>query len=96
MFAWKTKGSKVFQNFPKGLFPKTKMLAANQGLCNGFLAAGLIWSLLIRDITWSQNVVIFFLSCVAVADIYSFFTADKKIIFVQTIPVVIVILLLLG
>jgi putative membrane protein len=95
MFAWEKRGPKVFKNFPKELFPQTTALAANQGLYNGFLAAGLIWSLLIENQEWNQNVAIFFLSCVAVAGIYGFFTADKKIIFVQTIPSVIVILILL-
>ena len=95
MFAWEKRGPKVFRNFPKDLFQPTKALAANQGLYNGFLAAGLIWSLMIGNEEWSQNVAIFFLGCVAVAGIYGFFTADKKIIFVQTIPSVIVILILL-
>ena len=55
----------------------------------------LIWSLMIGNEEWSQNVAIFFLGCVAVAGLYGFLTADKKIIFVQTIPSVIVILILL-
>ena len=83
MFAWTTRGKKVFKNFPEDLFEKTKALAANQGLYNGFLAAGLIWSLLIKDIQWAENVSIFFLSCILVASIYGAFTADKKIFFVQ-------------
>ena len=95
MFAWETRGPKVFRNFPKELFPQTKAMAANQGLYNGFLAAGLIWSFFISDSTWSANVSLFFLGCVAVAGIYGAATADKKIIFVQTIPAVIGILLLL-
>ncbi len=88
MFAWETRGPKVFRGFPKELFPKTKTLAANQGLYNGFLAAGLIWSFFIKDPTWSANVAVFFFACVAVAGIYGALTADKKIIFVQTIPAV--------
>lgn len=95
MFAWTSRGPKIFKGFPKDLFPKTVTLAANQGLYNGFLAAGLFWSLLISNQEWSQNVALFFLSCVAVAGIYGFFTADKKIIFVQTIPASIGIALIL-
>lgn len=95
MFAWETRGPKVFRGFPKDLFPKTKAMAANQGLYNGFLAAGLIWSFLISDPIWSSNVALFFLGCVAVAGIYGAATADKKIIFVQTVPAVIGILLVL-
>lgn len=94
MFAWEKKGPKVFREFPKNLFSKTKEMAANQGLYNGFLAAGLIWSLMIQE-DWSQNVAIFFLGCVAVAGIYGFFTVEKKILFIQTIPSVATILLLL-
>jgi len=96
MFAWTSRGPKIFRGFPKDLFPKTVALAANQGLYNGFLAAGLIWSLLIKNIEWSQNVALFFLSCVAVAGIYGSITADKKIIFVQTIPAVLGIALILA
>jgi putative membrane protein len=47
MFAWTTAGRKTFKTFPADLFEPTKALAANQGLYNGFLSAGLIWSLLI-------------------------------------------------
>ncbi len=95
MFAWESRGPKIFRNFPKDLFPKTKALAANQGLYNGFLAAGLIWSLLIGDENWSDNIALFFLGCIAVAGIYGALTADKKIIFVQTIPSFIAIALIL-
>jgi len=86
MFAWTTRGPKVFSQFPKELFPQTKTLAANQGLYNGFLAAGLIWSFFICDLQWKHNVELFFLSCVAVAGIYGGATASKKIFFVQGIP----------
>lgn len=49
------------------MFEKTKSMAANQGLYNGFLAAGLIWSLIIQDEAWSKNVAMFFLGCVLIA-----------------------------
>jgi putative membrane protein len=96
MFAWTTRGPKVFRQFPKDLFEPTKAMAANQGLYNGFLAAGLIWSLLIQDVLWHQNVALFFLGCVAVAGIYGALTADKKILYVQTLPALIAIALLLS
>jgi len=86
MFAWTTRGKKVFKNFPAHLFEPTKSLAANQGLYNGFLAAGLIWSFFINDVAWQMNVRFFFLGCVAVAGIYGAATADKKILFIQTVP----------
>ena len=95
MFAWESKGPKVFRSFPKDLFPKTRMMAANQGLYNGFLAAGLIWTFLIENVEWSNNVALFFLGCVMVAGIYGAMTVDKKILFVQTIPSLIPFILIL-
>ncbi len=95
MFAWENRGPKVFRNFPKDLFPKTKAMAANQGLYNGFLAAGLIWTFFISHPEWNQNVAIFFLSCVAIAGIYGAATADKKIFFVQALPALIALGLIL-
>jgi putative membrane protein len=89
MFAWTTRGPKVFKNFPKELFVPTKALAANQGLYNGFLAAGLIWTFFIDDAIWRNNVSIFFLACVAIAGIYGALSADKKIFFVQAMPALI-------
>lgn len=94
MFAWTTRGRKVFKNFPPELFEQTKVLAGNQGLYNGFLAAGLIWSFFIADPVWQTNVAMFFLICVSVAGLYGAATADKKIIFVQTVPATIAIILL--
>lgn len=89
MFAWTTKGKKIFKRFPPELFEPTKSLAANQGLYNGFLAAGLVWSLFIEHPIWKLNVSIFFLGCVSIAGIYGALTADKKIFFVQALPALI-------
>lgn len=89
MFAWTTRGPKTFKSFPKELFAQTTSLAANQGLYNGFLSAGLIWSLLITNQEWSHNVSFFFLGCVIVAGIYGAFTADKKIFIIQALPAII-------
>ena len=95
MFAWTTRGRKVFRGFPKELFEPTKPMAANQGLYNGFLAAGLIWSFFIEDPIWRDNVSLFFLGCVAVAGIFGAATADKKIFFVQALPALVAIGLVL-
>jgi putative membrane protein len=93
MFAWTTRGRQVFKGtLPPELFEPTKVLAANQGLYNGFLAAGLIWSFFIQDPIWSNNVAVFFLVCVAIAGIYGAITASKKILFVQTIPAAIALI----
>lgn len=88
MFAWTTAARKVFP-LPKDLFEPTKTLAANQGLYNGFLSAGLIWSLLITNVEWAENVALFFLGCVAVAGIYGGMTATKRIFYVQAMPAII-------
>lgn len=95
MFAWTTRGPKVFQSFPKDLFPKTTALAANQGLYNGFLAAGLIWTFFIEDAAWRDNIAMFFLSCVVIAGAYGAATAERKIFFVQALPALIALVLLL-
>lgn len=94
MFAWTTRAPKVFKTIPKDLFAPTKTLAANQGLYNGFLAAGLIWSLCITDHHWRLYVAIFFLTCVIIAGIYGAATASKKILYVQSIPALIAVILL--
>jgi putative membrane protein len=86
MFVWMTRARKVFRKFPPELFEKTKPMAANQGLYNGFLAAGLVWSLLIQDADWSVNVATFFLGCVLVAGIYGAITVQKTILYVQAVP----------
>jgi putative membrane protein len=95
MFAWTTKAKKVFRSFPEELFEPTKTLAANQGLYNGFLAAGLIWALIINDGAWQVYVALFFLGCVAVAGIYGAATASKKIFTVQALPALVGIALFL-
>ena len=88
MFAWMTKARKVFRTLPADMFAPTKSMAANQGLYNGFLAAGLIWSLLITDPVWSVNVASFFLGCVLVAGLYGAATVQKKIFYVQGVPAI--------
>jgi putative membrane protein len=89
MFAWTTVGKKTFRSLAPDLFEKTKALAANQGLYNGFLAAGLVWALLITDPVWSRNVAFFFLSCVVIAGLHGAATAGKGIFFKQALPAII-------
>lgn len=95
MFAWTTRGPKVFRSLPKELFPQTKVLAANQGLYNGLLAAGLIWSLLIEDAQWAENIGAFFLGCVLVAALYGGYSASRKIWIIQGVLPLIGLLLFL-
>ena len=95
MFAWTTKGRKIFRKYPADFFEKTKALAANQGLYNGFLAAGLLWTFFISNDIWRAYISFFFLGCVAIAGIYGAITADKKIFFAQALPALVTIFLLL-
>jgi putative membrane protein len=96
MFAWESRGPKVFKGSLKPeLFPPTRVLAANQGLYNGFLSAGLIWSLLISDPQWKVYVAAFFLGCVIVAGVYGALTASKRIFYVQAVPAIVALAVLL-
>ena len=93
MFLWTTPyGRRTF-----GLTPEraamTRSLAANQGLYNGFLAAGLVWGLCSSVTGWP--VAIFFLGCVIVAGVFGAFTASRKILWVQAVPGVIALALVL-
>lgn len=94
MFGWMTRARKVFRKFPAELFAATKPMAANQGLYNGFLAAGLVWSLLINDHQWAGNVATFFLGCVFVAGFYGAATVQKSILYIQAVPAAIALLLI--
>ncbi|SEJ02284.1 putative membrane protein [Dyadobacter sp. SG02] len=95
MFAWETKGKETFKgSLAPELFKPTKTLAANQGLYNGFLAAGLIWSLFIEEHHWRFHIQIFFLTCIIVAGIYGAVTASKKIFYVQALPAIVALVVL--
>jgi len=96
MFAWETAGKRNFKgSLPDHLFEPTKKLAANQGLYNGFLSAGLFWSLFITDKLWASHIGTFFLSCVIIAGVYGAITASPKIFFVQALPAIIALLFVL-
>ncbi len=96
MFAWETLGRKTFKGaLPDELFTKTKGLAANQGLYNGFLAAGLLWSFLIADAEWATNIRIFFLGCVVVAALYGAFKSSKSILLKQGLPAILAMIFVL-
>lgn len=93
MFLWETKrGRKAFNLTPE-FAAQTKVLAANQGLYNGFLAAGLFWGLYLGGGA-GFAVKVFFLSCVLVAGIYGAATANKRILYIQALPAAIALLLL--
>ena len=93
MFLWNTKtGHKAFNLCPD-FARDTRVLAANQGLYNGFLAAGLLWSLWLGEN--GVQVAIFFLTCVLIAGLFGAATASRKILYVQAIPALAALLALL-
>ncbi|MBW7012581.1 DUF1304 domain-containing protein [Pseudomonas sp. N040] len=91
MFLWdKPAGLKAFGQTLEAA-TASKVLAANQGLYNGFLAAGLFWGLLLG--AQGSDVKVFFLSCVLVAGLYGAATASRKILFIQAVPAAVGLLL---
>jgi len=87
MFYWtKPKGQKAFGLTPE-FAEESKVLGANQGLYNGFLSAGLVWSLL--DSNYGPRIAIFFLTCVIIAGIYGAYSTKKiKLFYIQGIPAI--------
>lgn len=94
IFAWESRGPKVFASFPADLFSKTVEIAANQGIYNAFLAAGLFWALLIKDRQWQRNVATCFLIFVFVAGVFGAVTVSSRTLFVQAIPAAVALFLL--
>ncbi len=84
MFLWtKPKGMKAFGLKSKEFAEQTKVLAANQGLYNGFLSAGLIFAIIQKDI----KIAVFFLICVTIAGIYGSYSTKKiKLFYIQAVP----------
>ncbi len=90
MFLWtRPPGLKTFRNTPEKA-AITRVLAANQGLYNGFLAAGLLYG----AATGSREFVLFFLACVVVAGVYGAYSVNKRIFFVQAMPALLALLAL--
>jgi putative membrane protein len=82
MFLWTTPtGRRIFGTDPE-FAERSKALAANQGLYNGFLAAGLVWGLIADD----TDVLLFFTGCVVVAGVYGAATVNRRILLVQALP----------
>jgi putative membrane protein len=93
MFLWTTqKGIKTFGLKSKEYAEETKVLAANQGLYNGFLVAGLFWSIISKN----TEIAIFFLSCVVIAGIYGAYSTKKiRLFYVQAAPAILALLLVI-
>jgi putative membrane protein len=84
MFLWETPAGRKAFKLSVDFARETRVLAANQGLYNGFLAAGLLWGLWLGDS--GVPVTLFFLSCVLIAGIFGAVTASRKILYVQALP----------
>ncbi|OHC63410.1 MAG: hypothetical protein A2040_10010 [Rhodocyclales bacterium GWA2_65_19] len=96
MFLWtKPKGLKIFGNTAERA-AASKVLAANQGLYNGFLAAGLVWGLLYPGAVAGVHIQAFFLACVMAAGIYGGLTVKKTILYVQGGPALLALAVLLA
>lgn len=92
MFLWtKPLGLKTFRNTPEKA-EITRVLAANQGLYNGFLAAGLVWAAL----SGRQDLALFFLGCVVVAALYGAYSVSKRIFYIQGVPAILAIAAVLS
>lgn len=86
MLLWETlRARRAFGTTPE-FAAQTRVLAANQGLYNGFLAAGLIWALILGVPGQGRDVALFFLGCVLVAGLYGAATASRRILFIQAVP----------
>lgn len=95
MFLWtKPLGLRVF-GLSLERAKASAVLAANQGLYNGFLSAGLIWGLISPTPEFAFQIKLFFLCCVVVAGVYGAFIVNRKIFFVQAFPAIIALMLLL-
>lgn len=96
MFLWtKPLGLKTFGN-SLAKAQDSAVLAANQGLYNGFLAAGLIWGLIHPSAAFGFQIKLFFLACVIVAGLYGGYSVSKRIIMVQAAPAALALVLLLA
>ncbi len=96
MFLWSTpRGLKAFNMTPEKA-ETTAVLAKNQGLYNGFLAAGLAYSLVAADAHEAYGFKVFFLACVIVAGMYGGMTVGKKIFFIQAIPALVALATVLA
>ena len=94
MFLWdKPLGLKIFRNGIEKA-RDSKVLAANQGLYNGFLAAGLVWGLFHPNAAFAFQIKVFFLLCVIVAGAYGAATVSRRILYVQAAPAALALVLL--
>jgi len=96
MFLWaKPVGLKIFRNTPERA-ETMKALAANQGLYNGFLAAGLFWSLIQPSRIFEFDIKVFFLGCIVLAALFGAATVSRRILYVQGLPALVALVITVG
>lgn len=94
MFLWQTPfGRRTFRTTAEAA-ASSAVLAANQGLYNGFFAAGLLWALIFMGVGGGRPVITFFLACVVAAGIYGAATVSRRILVIQSVPAAIALILL--
>lgn len=93
MFLWDTKTGRRAFNLSADFARETRVMAANQGLYNGFLAAGLLWGLWLGES--GLPIVVFFLICVLIAGVFGAVTASRKILYIQAMPALVALIALL-
>lgn len=96
MFFWeKPLGLKIFRQRLEQA-RSSRSLAMNQGLYNGFLAAGLLWGIVHHQPHFATQILLFFLACIVVAGVFGAFTVSKKIFYVQALPAAVAIVMILS
>jgi putative membrane protein len=93
MFLWRTPFGRRTFNMTQEAADSSAVLAANQGLYNGFLAAGLLWALVGYGIVPGRAILTFFLACVIVAGLYGGATVNRRIVLIQSLPAAIALAL---
>ena len=92
MFLWRTPFGRRTFGMTQEVADSSALLASNQGLYNGFLAAGLIWGLLAYGVVPGRAILTFFLACVIVAGLYGAATVSRRIALVQALPAAIALI----
>ena len=95
MFLWTAPRTRAAFSMSAEQAEQSRVLAANQGLYNGFLASGLIWSLL-APAAYATPLALFFLACVLIAGLYGGFTANRRIWLLQALPAAIALVVLVA
>lgn len=94
MVLWEKKSVRAVFGMSAEIAKQTRPMAINQGLYNGFLAAGLLWSLLVMDDNLKMQLQVYFLSCVLIAGVVGALTVTRRILWIQSFPAALALLVL--